>query len=212
MTRDEFNDWFLYHAACFTGIHTWLRKVPGKPREGQPGRADVLAAWARALSRTDLDDAKAATDKLFEGAEEPPRSYEKHPAAVAAIARKIRGKRGDDSSGPRYIDGHETFHCTRCQDDGRVFCWHTLSMKAAADKLRGASKKLSPIYSCVVACDCQRGEYYQAQGMARFNAKQWLPLETTIGDPAEQQRLLDFMAAYLGKTEVGHGRPDPDLF
>jgi len=196
MTRDEFNEWFLFHAASYAGIHTWLRKFPADPPEGMPGRGDILDAWARALSHTDLEAAKQASERMFAGLENEPRSYEKHPAAVAAIARKLRAGRGAGvPDGPHYVDGVETFHCPLCKDEGRVFVWHAHSMAVVAG-LIAQGKSLGdgvPLFSAVVACTCRRGEQFRGR-MATYNDRQWLVLSDGVED--ERQKLVDFMAGY----------------
>jgi len=135
---------------------------------------------------------------MFAGLENEPRSYEKHPGAIAAIARKLKAGRSTGyANEPHYVDGVETFRCPLCRDDGRVFVWHPDSMAVVADLLRrGEPVGLGvPLLPSVVACICGRGEQFRGR-MATYNERQWLPLGGATHDEDERQKLVDFMLGY----------------
>lgn len=159
MTRDEFDDWFEYHSACFPGVQTWLGKLTDRDQAG------VLSAWFRALRLCDLVDAKAASDHLFRSAEGGPRVYERHPSAVRDLAFDLKRARQAPPD-PIFVDGEQAYRCLPCRDDGRRRVWHPKTVKAIA---AGEDPADVPIYRAVVACDCEAGASW-ATMLPRFRS------------------------------------------
>lgn len=160
MTQDEFQRWFRHHAANFTGIVAWLGKLPKTADAGMPSQLDVTTAWFRQLASLDIETAIAASDELATTAEQyQPRSFDRHPATVAAIAKRLRRDAAPEHQGPRYVDGRETFKCATCQDTGAVTVWHPKTMAlAAAGKLAPTMQeavRTFQIYECAVRCTCE---------------------------------------------------------
>lgn len=194
MIETEFTRrWLPHHTAQFTGILSWLGKVPKVAAPGMPSQADVLKAWYRQLSRLDMEDAIAASDELAHSPEDlQPRSFDRHPAAILAIARRLRRDRGAETHRPQYVDGRETFRCTTCQDTGAIVVWHprTVADMKAGRFQRGRS------YTCSKACTCEAGNKYRWLGM--FNAD-WM-LEVKPWQPNEDQE-ADLAAFAAGLDE-----------
>lgn len=163
MTKEEFRGWYRHHAHCFPGVDSWLGKHPKHERPGDdaPSQEGILSAWAKCLSDVTLADATLATDLLFRGEEEEPKSFDSHPRAVRRIAKRFSAKRTEDQRYRHYHDGEETYRCLDCQDSGIVTVVHSRSIAAARDgQLRHV--KLNPdgrtgLYSAGVACGCERG-------------------------------------------------------
>lgn len=197
MTSDQFDLWFAKHVNCFTGINAWLAKLPKQSDTGS-SRQGVLAEWQSRLRRVEYEDAVAATEALHSGAEEDPRSFDKHPGAIARIASKLR--KPTRPQRPLRIGEQETFACLQCRDYGAFTCWHPDSMHAADPRSDRVLEM--PLYSCAVACTCAAGDRWKH--LARFNPNVWLPLERDengvrvigcVSDLDEQKRLIEFMVA-----------------
>ena len=135
MTPDEYDAWFDHHRACFPRIEKWFGDIPVQIRPA------TEAAWLKVLSRTSLQDAKDASDEFFAGGDIATRYFDRHPQAIAAIARRLKAAR---LSARRYVDGQKTFRCLRCEDDGRI--WEREYFDA---------------------CDCEAGEPYIRSGYPR---------------------------------------------
>lgn len=194
MTDPEFIEWLEYHLGAFTHLRDWVARMDREQKE------ETLRHWKRALSRTDLDDAKAATGKLFDGEESEPKSRDKIPAAVAAIARRIRG---DDASEPRWqMRDPETVGCLTCNDVGMVICWDPATMQAVVDgkfpSTRRPKSMESSAYTCAVPCSCRQGDRTGRRIKARYDPRRWCVLEGTRYDKREQDRLVEFMAELAG--------------
>lgn len=198
MLRSEFGEWLKYHTAAFTSVGSWLGKMPEEGTESTPSRADVVERWFAALRSIDLVDAKAATDELFAGREAEPRGFDRHPAAVAAIAVQLRRRRAPRRDPePRRIDGQAAYRCLLCRDTGVVDCWAPESMRAAHRAVKGDAEWTGDtIYAVAVACSCDAGDRFARNSEPRYDAKRWLKIEGSIGESEEQQRLLNFMSDY----------------
>ncbi len=199
MNAIEFDDWFVFHAARFTGLHSWLSKLPANPPPGMPGRKDVLDAWREALANVGLADAKRATERLFAGEEEKPASYDDHPRAIVRIAGRLHAEHY--GSRRRYVDGQETYDCPLCEDEGVVWCWHPDAIKAVAGLTNantGSPHALIAPYKTCVCCTCRRGDA-QARG---FRPR----------DPGSVQRYDEARCLRVGKTASGYpaGLDDPE--
>ena len=75
------------------GLSRWLDEIPLEATSDmQPTRQDVLRSWYRILADTAAEDAKAATDSMARGDDEP-MGWDRHPRAIRTIAAKIRRSR-----------------------------------------------------------------------------------------------------------------------
>jgi len=220
MTDAEFNEWFSYHASCFTGLHSWLRKFPAATdaqakQNHQSTQERILQRWFRVLEEVGLADAKKATDRLHSGEEDEPKGFDKHPGAVRRIARKVRpgAQRAGREEGPRIVGGVESVDCVTCQDYGRVWVWHPDDMgRAAAGKLE------PPFKPCYVACTCRAGNRYQRTHRL-FDPTRDLPIRRADDDgewrthdqddPAEQEALRQFVAGIAERVQAARPAADP---
>lgn len=209
MTGDEFDEWYRYHVARFVGISSWMAKLPTIPTDSHPvNRSDVFDAWYGTLRYHDLDDAKAASDQLA-ASDDQPRSFDRHPAAVAAIARhrkseRQRRERSADFA-RRQSTGDESYRCLVCRDEGDLLCWHPVCMAVIQENHSEIPDKFVP-YRTVVRCTCQAGDESPYQWMRRLAATD-LPLDryeggrlviASISDEDEQWRLCEHVAG-LGR-------------
>jgi hypothetical protein len=185
MTRDEFDLWWDHHANNFAGLRGWLaRNVPGEKA------MEFYDAWASILARTELADAKAASDAMARGDEERPQSNDSHPAAIVRIARRIRADRERSRPRPHYADGEETVRCRRCGDDGVVLVWDEPAMKAVRDGTLGARGTL---LSCVRRCNCEASEKWRWM-KAVYDPSRQCPIGVKgISDAEEQAKLMEFV-------------------
>ena len=122
MNTSEFNDWWDYHTARFTGVAGWLEQNGA----GQDG-VDTLIAWQEALQALRLRDAKQATDAMFQGTHVTT-GYTDHPAAVIRWCRHVQDS--NYNRGPKSIYGQDTFRCHHCQDSGVRLVFHPIAMRA----------------------------------------------------------------------------------
>lgn len=181
MTEPEFRDWLDYHASGFTGLGKFLAGLPAVGTEGTPGRSDVLRRWRWCLRDTDLTDAKAASDLLFSGDEPEPKGFDRHPAAVREIARRLTKRKAAPVPTTRIIDGVETFACRDCYDAGLRIVWHPATMQAVKE-----GRECVP-YTCAVRCQCGAGSRYR--WMREFNsAVDCEPDVTRLSDQLEDLR------------------------
>ncbi len=210
MTPGEFKTWFRYHASRFTGVAKWLGAFPKTTTGEQPTQSDVLGAWRDALSRTELDDARRATDLMHSGKEAEPRGFDRHPAAIRMIAMRLQAALPSPVSRPKRIDGKETFDCPQCRDDGRVSIWHHVSVAAAVESVRptpvpdGAQPhpKLgepNTVHSETVYCTCKLGDMMAPKGAIRFDAGRHLvaPIPCQMELPDEQAKVIAFVQEKL---------------
>jgi len=189
MTRDDFKEWFSYHAARFPGVRTWMAKQESNGTNPN----DILDAWEIRLRFTDLRDAKKASDAMFEDAALTPSYYEKHAPTVAMIAQKYAAK-------PTYIDGQRTALCGDCGDDGYVLCWHPESIKAAR---KGELKRLT----MAVCCHCDTGESRKEginkrhpETVPHYDPQKWRMIRGPI-TPEEETEFMEW-ARTLGMQQA----------
>lgn len=223
MTENEFRQrWFPHHTAQFTGIIAWLGKFPAATsKTGLPGQEDVLRAWYRQLASLDIDLAIAASDELANSAEDfQPRSFDRHPAAVVAIAKRLGRDRAPQHEGPRYVDGHEVFRCSTCLDTGAVTVWHPQTIAA----VKAGKFEWRYAYECAVPCTCEstRGlgwmkcKPYDANTM--LATKPWLPKVEQLAEltafvaglderrlAAKQHREFDEFSGVSGRDRAAGG-------
>ncbi len=185
MTQDEFQHWFRHHAANFTGLMTWLGKIPKTADPGMPNQLDVTTAWYRQLASLDVAVAIAASDELAGSPEQfQPRSFDRHPAAIFAIAKRLRRDSEPQHQGPRYVDGRETFRCAVCQDTGAVVVWHPRTIAA----VRASTFEWKYAYETAVPCSCDAARGTGWMKCAPYDAntmlatKPWLPKEQQFAE------------------------------
>ncbi len=154
MTYPEFREWLGYHRAKFPGLGKWLARISSEHNQDDraPSVDDVIASWARSLNRAGLKEAKQATDLLGDEESEP-KGFDRHPMAVAGIARRLGGE-GGSSRQRQFVDGAEVYRCRRCLDSGYVTIWTIRAMKAARE---GLPVRSASYFSCAARCDCETG-------------------------------------------------------
>lgn len=195
MTSDEFTEWLNYHCGAFTNLRDWLNKM------GRDQTEETLRHWRRTLSGATLEHAKAATEALFSGDEAEPKSRDKIPAAVAAIARKL--KRAWNEANERRTwrpTGEETVKCPGCLDVGWRICWHPATMEdCAAGKFPGDGMSIEGTgYTCAVPCTCEAGDNGARRLKYRFSPDRWCELTGPRYSETEEQFLVDFVRARTG--------------
>ena len=203
MTKFEFLDWFAYHCSRFTGMQPWLDK--------QPNEIEVMRAAYGVLRNVSLDAAKAASDQMHGGDPDTlPKGYDRHPAAIAAIARRNR-----PASRPTYHDGQQTVSCRDCGDYGFVHCWHPASLKKLA---AGETANLGG--ACVVPCHCAAGDgrvlSENRQKVSRFDAARWCRLDWLNGSmpsqsEPEQQAALAWLESWRANRVTSAVNYDSDF-
>ena len=185
MKIDEFSEWLDYHAAGFTGLKPWLRKMPADDRDG------VRDRWQKVLAYVDIDDARAASDEMFESADQP-RSFDKHPSAIRAIAAKRSSTRTSGDDRPRYIDGEEVFRCLDCKDTGSRTIWHRKTVKVVR---AGKAIARGFYYTAACACLCEAGKKWK--WLKPFDELHDVPVDLlTDVPPREQIEAVPVKAAY----------------
>lgn len=104
MTHDEFQDWFLYHLACFPEVRGWMKRntPPGLSDDKQP-----IRAWERVLTRFDKATAMQASDALLSG-EIAAKGFGAHPTAIAEFCRK---RMPAGQANEQAAEGGETCRC-----------------------------------------------------------------------------------------------------
>ena len=162
MKFEEFKQWLAYHMARYPNLETWLANLD----KGETvSRKEVIQSWYSLLKSIDLQDAKKATDTLFESGvdlkpSETPRLIKETVIRGAEdLARQLR---------PKYAHGVETFTCKLCRDSGWVDIWHPDFVAA----LRKGDADAFP-YKAVAYCTCAKGELRKrvsgAVGAATFD-------------------------------------------
>lgn len=148
MTDSEFHAWLEGEfRPAFRDVDAWLNKL------GEDGMNKTLKWWWRTLRCLSLEEATEATRTLFEQDQRTP-SFSKIPAALRAIALRLRGEAASRPQRHWTVDGEETFACATCQDDGRVIC-------------RATPPPDHPFpdypYTAAYACTCQAGEKWKGR-------------------------------------------------
>jgi len=195
MNRAEFDEWFRDHTACFRSLSDWFAKL------GAQRATETVDAWFRVLRRLDLEDAKRATELLFDGTETEPKSRDKIPAAVAAISRRLASRRRQDEDRERWRSaGDETVACLACNDSGSRLCWHPATMQAAADgRFPGDPTTCDGAAYCVsVPCTCKAGDHFGRQLGYRFDPEKWCEIAGTRYDEDERWQLVEFVRQRVG--------------
>lgn len=160
MTSAEFNQWLAHHQAAFPEIASWMRNLDGTgaPNDVRPTPQRIAAQWARALEDVTLDEAKAATDRLFREPDLQPKSFSAHATAVRLIAI---GDRPPKAERPWRANAQwRGARCRQCLDRGVVF---VVSPAIVGNYLTGVSQGRAPWEGVSwgemgVACACAAGE------------------------------------------------------
>lgn len=199
MTREEFREWLSHHRAAFTGLSAWIAKLPepGRQREGEPTRADVLAAWYAVLRHCELSDAREATDRMAAGQIEEPRGWDRHKTTIAQEARRLAAERNRHRSTgagtrPRYAEGEPTYRCRECLDSGVIPIWHPVAVTAACATLDGAERgqlgQPFTLYEAAARCSCQAGHEYPV--LPEYDANAFCRIDLTESREARKESLL----------------------
>lgn len=192
MTNDEFRAWLAYHQAAFPGVAAWLEdKVPP---ELQP---ETLQQWRRAVASISLEEAKAATDKLFTETKRP--YYENHPAVIAAMARRDRTSQPEAVKRRKFVDGQEVFDCRLCEDNGYLVCWHpqAIAYYRRTGNLEGFAGR-----TCAKACVCVEGDKYERQ-FGRYDPRFWVIAKSGV-ESEQLRQLADFLSDYKPPKPVNY--------
>lgn len=195
MTGDEFDAWFAYHAAAFTGVLSWLDTFGA----GEVTRDSILGHWAKTLADVPYVDAKRATDALAAGDEKfSERGFDSHPRDVRRVSFALRRRRGAGSRAqeirrPVYVDGRRAYHCDACRDTGFVEVWAKRCVAAARQgRLFDAAHNPAGEYirrSCAVHCVCELGRIMGGERAVYYDARR-MPLYGPIEDSARAYHAL----------------------
>lgn len=153
MNRSEFNEWFAFHCSAFRSIADWFARL------GEEESERTLGHWFRVLRNVGLDEARVATEQLFSGEEPEPKSRDKIPSVIWAIAKGRRVGRVTSRESPTvYVDGEPVYECPLCEDDGRI------TLRVPAETGEPFPKA---IYDTCFACRCRHGEFWVRQGYTK---------------------------------------------
>lgn len=159
MTWQEFQGWLQHFGSRFTGIDAFL----GKRKSAD----ETLKAWYEVLADLDLAECKRATVEMHSGTTEPPRDWDRYPAAIRKIVVGRDNERIAElrrNQRPRYVGGgEETYRCAVCRDEGSVLVYQQFVVRAVLEgkawhptENPEGSKRLAA-YSCLVQCSCEMG-------------------------------------------------------
>lgn len=184
MTKEEFRDWYKYFRGAFPSIAAWLAKFPKDQSSNSdlPTQTEVLGGWFKTLEKTELTDAKYATDQLSSGDEEMDFGFERTAAKVRSFANRARRER--KFLEPKPNDGREPrYHCWRCQDTGFVPIVCPKDIKTIEetwpdgppskfDHQPRCSEAVRPLHlgRYSAACSCSKGQ--PMQGIIRFDSEE----------------------------------------
>jgi len=203
MNRIEFDEWYRYHCAAFSGLRPWMQKQ--SEGHGAPHIESILAHWFNSLRDVDLAVAKSATSLMHAGDIEEPKGYDRHPAAIRAFARKGQRRQGDSSdtdlwshcrTHPELRNGEWRFTCIRCEDVGNVIIWSVDTLKQIIAHLRG-SDKLIKWTTQAVCCDCEFGRRKSGGKLSVYNPK-FHTIVPMSGDEESKQEAIEQAAHNLG--------------
>ncbi len=201
MNAPDVIHWLNYHSAVFDDFGNWYASLQDDARE------TLTITWQRQLQRIDLDAAKAATDAMVAGDIKKPFHASDTLAAIMPEARRQKTFRL--KSIPAVVK-EQRFSCLTCRDTGWAVCWSPVSMRAVRD---GTFGKPFTLDSAAVCCDCGLGKHISENSVKRegdkpwamYDARVWLLLDRQedgkrvtgkVMDPAEQDRLREFMADF----------------
>jgi len=204
MTETEFSEWLKHHATCFPSLSKWIEGLPAEPPAGVPSRREVMSQWFATLRDVDFELAKAASNMLHNGEEEEPYGWDRVPAKIRTIARKLRRSRPDSARLP--VEAKAAYACEACRDEGRRSVWRPEAMAAASPQRFAEAELHDPtsgdprprvigepftLYRMSTACPCPAGDRFR-RNSATFDPGRML--ECWHMDRAEQQELIEFMA------------------
>lgn len=177
MTDPQFANFLQAHFGNFPAVASWLNKFPRQSqRDFDVTQKQVMDAWRKTLRDVSLEDAIAASDALASGDEtfSEKAGFDHHPRDIRRICRTASGGRSAETKSAGYIrrfEGEPTFRCPKCKDEGFRFAIHPQSVNAARSiiakpdgsrhvRLHHPTRNPDgnePLYSCVLACDCEAG-------------------------------------------------------
>lgn len=206
MTDAEFWVWLQHHKGCFPDLGKYFQTIPNE--------TEVLDRWRAMLRDVRLDDAKAASDQLYEAATRP-RSPADHGVAIKRIAGEIKTGRERAATTARFT-GQQTYGCRWCRDTGLVEAYvsgERLRYVIEAVGVEAAAKSTS-----MMRCDCGAGGRKPGNivlfdpnvHMAHRGSWAWLKSQRP-GD--YQRRMAEVEAAAIedppprGASEVPTSRP-----
>jgi hypothetical protein len=172
MNQKDFAQWFAAHRAQFAMIDAWIANFPtpsevaGSSDPNRVTQASLAKAWFNTLADLDIDPCLEATRLMAKGDEALPASWDLHPQRIRAIAKRLATRTSSGERfrfGPRVSrDGEETFRCLMCRDDGMVLIFHDAAVVAMRKGTYGGPRT---VYTAMVICDCEAGEYRKRQRM-----------------------------------------------
>jgi|3_EtaG_2_1085321.scaffolds.fasta_scaffold00267_10 hypothetical protein len=179
MRTSDFDKWLAYHVAAFPDLADWIGKNP-----------ETVHHWQRALEGVTLHEAKQATDAMVKG-QTKAFGYQDHPSAIRRLI-------GDDRSstartGPKRIDGTDSFACPLCMDSGLVRVFSPRAMKVChSGELSGPRGARL----CNVACPCAAGDRWFAgtkryKPIPRFSERRMVRVDGSMPNKADFKALCD---------------------
>lgn len=182
MTNVEFVGWLKDHTTRYPGLKRWLEDV---------GAEATTAEWLRILRDVPIDEANKASQELVEKPDQP-RSYERHPVIVKAIAKRMLEQRHAVQTTARFGGDQETYACPDCQDRGIVSIFVGLSEFRSQFVSRYGEER-GPRLTISVPCSCSLGMTRHGNATMRFNPQRHIKADRpfTMLTPATQQAILD---------------------
>lgn len=199
MNNTEFRQWLSVHRAAFPSIIGWLERFPAVATETMPSYHEILAQWSDTLRDQKLPHCLEATARYGRGDVKPPDFPADHAREVRKLAREINLRDFKLSPLPAENYRQRRFTCKRCEDDGRVQCWHPIAMHAAKE---GKFPHPRAMLHCAIRCDCAAGNR-RPSFMALFNDRQWVQV---VGITERDNEALLSWAA--GRLEAMTWNPD----
>ena len=109
MDKPDFFEFLEYHNSRFRGVKVWV----GESRE-------TTEAWYQVLRHLSLEEARTASQMMFEREDLQPRGYHGQPAILRRLGLSVRAPVtspvSEDRSSPRY-------YCKDCEDTGGFHVW-----------------------------------------------------------------------------------------
>jgi len=151
MNKTDTKVWLDYHGSIFAEWKAWFN---GMSKEA---RAIVFQSCAKALTTTELDDAREVTDRMLEGKVRRPFREADAVSLVVSGAAAIAAERTASKHAaavPEYIDGQLVVKCLQCLDTGWVECWR-------ADR----------VHKFDIVCSCRAGDRHTGRPWGSKDAK-----------------------------------------
>lgn len=163
MNKTESLEWIDYHVDVFA-IRKKLFDCPQA----------TLDAWCECVEPISLENAKAASRKMFAEPDLKPYKWQDHPGKIRQIANDISHRHQPTTDTPRMIDGEIVYDCSICQDIGALTVWQDQSILAMQRGEFGDENSRS----WAVACTCRMGDGH-AKRIRRYDARRDVKCLTT---------------------------------